>query len=149
MVQGESVVSKSNPEGEEEAPKVKTRSGGLTVTLMVDTKQAEALQLASMNGEISVTLRNPLDNLALSEDATVLNRGKLGRLGSLMGTTVKSDPSDQVSTSDQPPSSLLGGGGQRAESESSSEVMVIEGSKISYVQVEAAEESEALAGTEE
>jgi len=31
------------------------------VTLMVDSKQAEALQLASTNGELTVTMRNPLD----------------------------------------------------------------------------------------
>jgi pilus assembly protein CpaB len=148
-VQGESVVAKSNPEEGEDA-KVRTRrsSRGATVTLMVDTKQAEALQLAAMNGQISVTLRNPSDTLSDDGEATVLNRGKLGRLGSPMGTTVKSKLG--ASGDDQGgPLALMGDKSPSDESNSSSEVMVFKGSKISYVQVEETEESEALSGTEE
>ena len=37
------------------------RARGLTVTLLVDPKQAEVLQLASDNGTLSLTIRNPLD----------------------------------------------------------------------------------------
>jgi pilus assembly protein CpaB len=156
-VQGESVVSKPDPEVEEDTPKVKTRLSrhGLTVTLMVDTKQAEALQLAAMNGQISVTLRNPRDDLLLPDDATVLNRGKLGRLGSLMGTTVKSNPRGGDNTSEKPLAGFLEGEGKWDKSDHS-EVMVIRGSEISYDEVEeatddeveATEETEALAGAE-
>jgi Flp pilus assembly protein CpaB len=146
-VQGESVVSKSNPEEAEDAPKVRSRSSrGVTVTLMLDSKQAEAIQLAAMNGTIALTLRNPLDVQPLDEDATVLNRGKLSRLGSLLGTTVKPKLGDTADTGDPTgsPLDLLGGEDLSDGSDSnSSEVMVIRGSKISYDEVEATEEVEA------
>jgi pilus assembly protein CpaB len=153
-VQGESVVSKPDPEGGEDqsAPKVNTRSRNLTVTLMLDTKQAEALQLAAMNGQISVTLRNPLDVQPLDPDATVLNRGKLSRLGQLMGTTVKPRPG----TSTEPGSPNTSGTAPRTgfydisfqEEPQSREIMVIKGPKISYEEVKAAEETEQEAPAE-
>lgn len=40
------------------------------VTLLVDSKQAEALQLASAHGTISLTLRNPLDRSPTRERGT-------------------------------------------------------------------------------
>ena len=59
-VAGESVVS--NPDVEEESgTKKRNTSRGSLVTLLVDTKQAEALHLAVENGSISLSLRNPLD----------------------------------------------------------------------------------------
>ena len=156
-VQGESVLSKPDPEKEgQSAPKVNTRSRGISITLMLDTKQAEALQLAAMNGRISVTLRNPLDEKALDPDATVLNRGKLSRLGSLMGTTVKTkpgvsteagNPNTSGSSAQTQPSMGLDDGSQWEESQSR-EVMVIKGAKISYEEVDASEEDEEEADEE-
>lgn len=136
-VEGESVVTKANPEEEKEA-KVRTRSRGTTVTLMLDTKQAEALQLAALNGKISVALRSPLDNMALDPDATVLNRGKLSRLGELMGTTVKQNPGAVSSETNS--GGILDPFNQYEESQSR-EVMVIKGARISYEEVEAEEGS--------
>ena len=153
-VQGKSVVSTPEAEGEEKAePRVNTSSSrGISVTLMLDTKQAEYLQLADLNGDISVTLRNPLDDQPLDEDATVLNRGKLSRLGSLMGVSVKT----------QPGTTGTGNGSDETDSNNSadlqdsarpsvervdpinSEVMVIRGPKISYEEVKN-EEEEAVA----
>jgi len=59
-ISGDSVVS--NPESQEEGgTKKRSTNRGTLVTLMVDPKQAEALQLAMENGNISLSLRNPLD----------------------------------------------------------------------------------------
>jgi len=88
-VEATSIVSK--PElGEETTRRQKaTGAGGrLTVTLMVDTRQAEALQLAMENGHISLAMRNPLDRRPVAIDATVLSQGRLAKLGSLLGTSV-------------------------------------------------------------
>jgi Flp pilus assembly protein CpaB len=90
-VEGVSVVSeKAGPGGEEEGGILKQRSSSqyLTITLMVDPKQAEALQLARMYGNISLAMRNPLDKYAVDTDATVLSEGKLARLGSALSPTV-------------------------------------------------------------
>ncbi|MDH4201686.1 MAG: Flp pilus assembly protein CpaB [Phycisphaerae bacterium] len=61
----------------------------VTVTLKLDTKQAEALQLAAANGEISVSIRSPLDKMAIDPNPTVLNRGKLTRRGMLIDPIVR------------------------------------------------------------
>ncbi|USN98233.1 MAG: Flp pilus assembly protein CpaB [Phycisphaeraceae bacterium] len=52
------------PETDEDAPTRPTRASsnkGLMVTLMVDPQQARELQAARDTGELSLTLRNPLD----------------------------------------------------------------------------------------
>lgn len=56
----------------------------LTVTLMVDSGQAEALQLAVEYGKISVAMRNPLDKRPVDSDTTVLSQGTLAKLGSAL-----------------------------------------------------------------
>lgn len=86
-IAGESMLT--TPDKEEKGT-VRSPSQRLSVTLELDSKQAEALQLATNNGSISMALRNPLDTLPVSQEATVLNRGKLSRLGSLLGATVGS-----------------------------------------------------------
>ena len=143
-VQGESVVSKPDPEDKDNpAPKVRTRSRDVTVTLMLDTEQAKAMQLAALNGNISVTLRNPLDVKPVDEDATVLNRGKLSRLGQLMGTTVKPRPgtSTELGEQDDQASSRNGFDDLSFQQESQSrDVMVIKGAKVSYEEVKESEE---------
>jgi len=149
-VGNKSIVSKSETEEElgKAAPKVETSSRDVTVTLMLDTKQAEALQLAAMNGDITVTLRNPLDIQPLDEDATVLNRGKLSRLGSLMGTTVKpNQPSlRRVSESNNPDTTdTLTTGFEYPNppnERQSREIMVIKGPEISYEEVRESETAE-------
>ena len=80
-VDGESVVS--NPEQEAKA-KMRPASSGLQVTLLVDQKQAEALQVLADNGNISLTIRNPLDKSVGDMQATVLSQGQLARLSSLL-----------------------------------------------------------------
>jgi pilus assembly protein CpaB len=86
-IESSSIVSKSDEEGA--LSKIKPRAGSrLTVTLMVDTKQAEALQLAMENGQVSLAMRNPLDKRPINIDATVLSQGRLAKLGSLLTPSV-------------------------------------------------------------
>ena len=61
----------------------------LRVTLMVDTKQAEALQLAMEFGTLNLTLRNPRDDSPIERDATLLNQGQLARLAEIMETRMR------------------------------------------------------------
>lgn len=89
-VPGESIVSQQEDETKEKsAPKASASSNQrVTVVLLVDPKQAEALQLAMDNGTVSLAMRNPLDQQQIRSEATVLNRGQLSKLGSLLGTSV-------------------------------------------------------------
>ena len=77
-------------------PAVKSDSrrseGQLTVTLMVDTRQAEALQLAMDNGKISLAMRNPLDQKTVDTEGMILNQGRLGKFGELLGPSVDAAP---------------------------------------------------------
>ncbi len=81
-VAGDSVVS--SPNAGQAKPQPRGASHGLIVTLMVDPKQAEALQLASDNGTISLAIRNPLDKKLGDMEATVLNQGQLANLSSAL-----------------------------------------------------------------
>jgi pilus assembly protein CpaB len=85
-VQAESIVSKANEE--QQQTKVRASGRDLTVTLMVDSRQAEALQLAMNNGKITLAMRNPLDQQDVDSDAMVLSQGRLAKLGQLLGSTV-------------------------------------------------------------
>jgi pilus assembly protein CpaB len=105
-IQGESVISKSKLDEQKEkvSPQVASVNQKLTVTLLVDPRQAEALQLALDNGKISLAMRNPLDKQAVDYDATVLSRGRLSKLGSLLGSTVlqnKTENGSNETTGDQ------------------------------------------------
>ncbi len=85
----ESIVSKPDESEKGKSGKKSVQSGDrMTVTLMVDTKQAEALQLAMDNGKISLAMRNPLDKMAIDSDATVLSQGRLAKLGDFMTPSV-------------------------------------------------------------
>ena len=59
---------------------------------MVDTRQAEALQLAMDNGKISLAMRNPLDQKTIDTEGMVLNQGRLGKFGELLGSSVDVAP---------------------------------------------------------
>jgi hypothetical protein len=105
-IQGESVISKSELDEQKEklGPKNVSVNQKLTVTLLVDPRQAEALQLVLDNGQISLAMRNPLDTQAVDCDATVLSRGRLSKLGSLLGSTVlqkKTENGSNETTGDQ------------------------------------------------
>jgi pilus assembly protein CpaB len=102
-VQGDSVVSQ---DVEETAGKLKqhtTTRGLVTVTLMVDPKQAEALQLAADNGTISLAIRNPLDKTQADIEGTVLSQGRLANLGSILTSAVlATGRKEQASPAEQP-----------------------------------------------
>lgn len=85
-VESATVASKSKRDAD--APGVRTEGRRLAVTLMVDPRQAEALQLAMENGSISLSVRNPLDKKPVDTDVTVLNQSRLAALGLTMGPTV-------------------------------------------------------------
>jgi pilus assembly protein CpaB len=132
-VAGESVISKSDAENEADKIKSKARSTtrNLTVTLLVDPRQAEALQLAALNGTISLAMRNPLDDEPVDYDATVLNRGKLSKLGALLGSTV-----DKQKVSDGTETTPTDSFSSWSEPEPKSwEVTVIRGSKVADQEV--------------
>ncbi len=61
------------------------------VTLLVDSRQAEALQLASVHGTVSLAMRNPLDTTESDRDATLLSGGKLASLAEYLGAWVGDD----------------------------------------------------------
>jgi Flp pilus assembly protein CpaB len=77
-VQGESVLS--DPKNEDKG-KASRSSGNLQVTFMVDPNQAQALQLISSNGDITLVVRNPLDKSVRKIPATVYNQGRLANFG--------------------------------------------------------------------
>ena len=58
--------------------------GSLKVTLMVTSEQAEAVQLATEHGYVSLALRNPQDEEPIVRDATLLNQGQLARFAEVM-----------------------------------------------------------------
>ncbi len=104
-VDGASVVS--NPEQEATA-KTRRAGGSVQVTLMVDQKQAEALQVLADNGNISLTIRNPLDKSTGDMQATVLSEGQLARLSSLLTAEGVAAPQKQRAMQDWLAAQLLG-----------------------------------------
>jgi len=62
---------------------------------MVDSKQAQALQLARTHGDISLAMRNPLDRARVAADVTVLSEGRLAKLGSMLEPTVPGGEDEQ------------------------------------------------------
>jgi pilus assembly protein CpaB len=87
-VEDDSIVSKKEGKVEERLPGGRAANMRVTVTLMVDPRQAEALQLAAENGSISLAMRNPLDKIPVDVDAMVLSQGRLARLGSTLTPAV-------------------------------------------------------------
>ena len=85
-VQGQSIVTEPDTEEKKTAKKTPRPSStrGVKVTVLVDPKQAEALQLMMTYGKISLAVRNPLDKKLVDMEATVLSQGRLAQLGSLL-----------------------------------------------------------------
>ncbi len=85
-IDNETIVS--NQENEEEGTQRRNTSRGASVTLLVDTKQAEGLLLAVQNGIISLSVRNPLDKNEFEFEGTILNPDRLAELGDMLEPTV-------------------------------------------------------------
>ena len=92
MIAVENLTIVSNSEVAEAAART---SGGmrnnLLITLMVDSRQAEALQLAIEHGTIALAMRNPGDNEFFESDATLLSDGLLAQLAEMLGPQVVED----------------------------------------------------------
>jgi len=87
-VSGDSVMSKPAEEG---GTKKRSTSRGRLVTLLVSTKQAEALMLAAEGGSLTMSLRNPLDRELVDEEASVLDRNSIGRKGETIQPTISNE----------------------------------------------------------
>jgi pilus assembly protein CpaB len=85
------VISEKNAEDKEGARNRGDSASRVTVTLLVNPKQAEAMQLATSYGTLSLAMRNPLDKELVDVDATVLSQGRLAKLGSLLTPAVLSN----------------------------------------------------------
>jgi pilus assembly protein CpaB len=88
-VEGSTVVHKE--EAEETASRARASRNmrqALLITVMVDSRQAEALQLAMEHGTISLALRNPGDEEISTSEATLLSEGKLAQLADLLSPKV-------------------------------------------------------------
>lgn len=89
---------------EEDSKNAKDDGGALArqktrrVTLLVDSRQAEALQLASVQGTVSLAMRNPLDTSESDRDATLLSGGQMASLAEYLGAWVGDDsqPADSA-----------------------------------------------------
>lgn len=87
----QNLIVGSNLSDEERASRPKTSNKRPLITLLVDSKQAEALQLAVKYGAISLAMRNPTDMVEVATDATLLSEGKLARLAEFLGPSVLAD----------------------------------------------------------
>jgi len=157
-VEDVSVVSKQSKEGESSSSVVgRNRGDRVRITLMVDSKQAEALQLATTQGSISLAMRNPLDKKTIAIGTTVLNQDQLARLGSLLRPTVFAadegiaDPVSEEQAGGETDLLKAGAEGEKAATEISEQwqVTVIRGSEVRDEVVELPEGGVAAAANEE
>lgn len=93
-IQDESIISTAEQEKAPAKNSPRSNEGQLTVTLMVDTRQAEALQLAMDNGKISLAMRNPLDQKTTDTEGIVLSQGRLAKLGEFLSPSVLAASTD-------------------------------------------------------
>jgi len=87
-ISGDSVLSKPGSEEEDDKSKRSSRREGLLVSLLVEPKQVEALQLAAENGSITMSLRNPLDKTHFALEGSVLNRDNLIESGDTISSPI-------------------------------------------------------------
>ena len=123
-VAGDSVVSNSDKESDSKA-RGRSTSGSKIVTLMVDPKQAEALQLASNNGSIALTIRNPLDKYQVDMEATVLSQGRLANLGSILTPAVFSSNQNILNEQASLAAQLLTNGDTQVETQEDSDTDIM------------------------
>ena len=108
-ISGDVVVTNPDNGDEKEAKTRDTRQGDALVTLLVDTKQAEALQLAQDNGSVTLSIRNPGDKKEFDQDPTILKKGKLTTGGTDLEASVKNESPERepVQTLDESTSNNL------------------------------------------
>jgi len=85
-------------------PESRGYKSGILVTLRVDTKQAEAIELATVHGTISLAMRNPQDQGPGAGEGTVLSGGRLARLAELLkGQVQDTAPKPEEPKPPEPP----------------------------------------------
>jgi len=84
-------VGSNNDTEKKKASRPKASSKRPLVTLLVDSKQAEALQLAVKYGAISLAMRNPTDMAHVETEATLLSEGKLAGLAEFLTPSILPD----------------------------------------------------------
>lgn len=80
----ESISEKSDSSNSSSSKSMLGKSRPRRVTLLVDSRQAEALQLAVEHGTVSLAMRNPLDASKIDRDATLLSGGRLASLAEFL-----------------------------------------------------------------
>jgi Flp pilus assembly protein CpaB len=80
-LEDEVVASSQAADGGKTGKSVTSRGGALRVSLLVNTKQLESLQLASERGTIALAIRNPLDKTFAEQAGTLFNQDYLHGLG--------------------------------------------------------------------
>ncbi|MCE5229813.1 Flp pilus assembly protein CpaB [bacterium] len=75
--------------GVKKAEKPATTTNQCLVTFKVDSQQAEALQLATEYGKVSLALRNPNDKAPIDKNATLLSQGKLAGMAELLNAMIE------------------------------------------------------------
>ena len=124
-VKGELAGHNSDEEGKTSGGSGRASGGGWTVTLLVDTKQAEELQLATQKGTIALTLRNPLDDKLVDHKGTAFDSSKIGAYSDFFNPSSRKE--------DQP-------SGVRVSKEiPKNQVQVIKGSQESYEEVQSSQ----------
>jgi pilus assembly protein CpaB len=122
-------VVKSGMDEEGRAPQAPPRNAGWTVTLLVNTTQAEALQLAISRGDISLSLRNPLDEEPVDSKGTVWDSSKIGILGEFFDESIQEETTKE--TTDEQTDTTV----KKEPKRSTLSIQVIEGSKVYEEQV--------------
>jgi pilus assembly protein CpaB len=93
----ETVTANDESNGEAKSDTL-TRHKTRRVTLLVDSRQAEELQLATEHGTVSLAMRNPHDAANTDRDAMLLSGGQLASLAEYLGGSVDSGDSTAVGT---------------------------------------------------
>jgi len=73
-VENRTVVNPQNDDEEEVPSRYGRSTASRLVTLMVDPKQAELLQLAARYGKICLAMRNPMDTAPVEDSTTLLSQ---------------------------------------------------------------------------
>ena len=92
------VTEQEEPKGDQKSEldreRQKVQHRGNLITLLVNARQAEALQLADQYGTVSLAMRNPMDASKDREEGTLLNGGQLAKLAGLLSSVVTGEETE-------------------------------------------------------
>src|SRR5690606_34787440 len=78
----------SKDDDETVTDRARVEDRGNLVTFLVNSRQAEALQLAAQYGTVSLAMRNPLDEQSAQSEPTLLHQGRLASWAEMMASSV-------------------------------------------------------------